>query len=72
MLEIQVLVWDRHKNEAWLNQLMGSQFWITTAIQLLTNDNKSTQILSYSKRPHPTTKMNDNIKMDRTIAGSMK
>ena len=45
---------------------------IPTAIQLLTNDKKPTQILSYSKRPHPTTKMNDNIKMDRTITGSMK
>ena len=27
MLEIQVLVWDRHKHVAELNRLMGSQYF---------------------------------------------
>jgi hypothetical protein len=62
MLEIQVLAWDRQRNVAGLNWLMGSQpspldNWIfncNTDIYILyiieTNDNKPAQIHFHSKQ----------------------
>jgi hypothetical protein len=41
------------------------------AIHIQTNDKKPAQILFHSKRPHINTKMNDNINMASTIAGSI-
>jgi hypothetical protein len=34
MLEIQVLAWNRHKNVAGLNQLMGSHLFMQEVINL--------------------------------------
>jgi len=45
--------------------------WISNAIHVCTNDKKPEQIRFYAKRPNTIAKMNDNINMDRTIAGSM-
>jgi hypothetical protein len=41
------------------------------AMHIQTNDKKPAQIRFHSKRPHINTKMNDNINIDSTIAGSM-
>jgi hypothetical protein len=53
-----VSTWDRHNNMAELNRLMESQ-------------PLPAQIRLHSKSPHINTKMNDNINIDSTIAGSM-
>jgi hypothetical protein len=41
------------------------------AMHIQANDKKPAQIHFHSKRPHINTKMNDNINIDSTIAGSM-
>jgi len=74
-LEICVLAWERHKNVVELNRLIGYKppLLITgspTAIHI-PNVKKPAQIRFHSKRPHTITKMNDNINIDSTIAGSM-
>ena len=71
-LEIQTLAWDRHKNVAGLNQIIGSQpsplgNWIFNGFAYIkTNDKKPTHIRFHSKRSHTITKMNDNIEIDST------
>jgi hypothetical protein len=43
-----------------------------SAIHIKTNDEKPAQIRFHAKRPYNTiTKMNDNINMESTIAGTM-
>jgi hypothetical protein len=73
-LEIQVLTRDRHNNVAELNWLMGSQsFPLDNSIgNTYKNNEKPAQIRFHAKRPYNTiTKMNDNINMESTIAGTM-
>ena len=67
MFETQVLAWDRNKNVAGQNRLMGSQNspfdnWITNDNTNKSNNKKHAQIRFQSKRP--TTKM-DKINMDK-------
>jgi hypothetical protein len=73
-LGIQVLAWDRPKYMAELNRLMGCQTFLLD--NMISNDNtyinkryKNRHISLHSKRPYTSTKMNDNINMDSTIAG---
>jgi hypothetical protein len=75
-LEINVLARDRHKNVAELNQLMGPQSslsWYSTALHYTDKNTqyKPAQIHFHSNRPHIITKINDNINMDSTKAGSV-
>ena len=71
-----ILAWDRHKNMAGLNQVMGSpnppslDDWVSKGNAI--NKKKTAQIRFHSKRLHIYYhKMNDNINLDSTIAGSM-
>jgi hypothetical protein len=72
-LEMQVSAWDRHTNVAGLNHLMRSQPYPSTQLDLHLQYRymyKQTNSLS-QKSPHTSTKKNDNINMDKTIAGSV-
>ena len=78
MLEIQVLALNRHKNVKLVNGIpiatSPCDNWISNGNTYIINklyDNKNTQIHFHSNRPHTITKMNNNINMDSTIAGSM-
>ena len=75
-LEIQVLVWNRHRHVAGLNLLMASQSslldkWISPQCIYKQTIKQSTKIHIHSKTPHTITKMNDNINLESTKAGSM-
>ena len=75
MFEIQILAWDRHKNVVGLNRLMGSLpsrlgNWISNGNTCLNKRWKHAQIRFHSKGQQTIAKMNDNINMDNTIAGS--
>ena len=72
-LEIQVLAWERHKNVAGFNWLMGSQ--PSPLDNWIFNSNTHLQTIKYLKRfaftqkDQTLTKINDNINIDSTIAG---
>ena len=67
-LEIQVLAWDRHNNLAVFNLLIG----LILSDNRISNDNTDintqSNILAILAS---TTKVNNSIRMDSTIAGSM-
>ena len=64
-LKIKEIAWDRHKQCSGAKSINGIQ--PSPIDNLIFNDNKPV----HSKRSYAITKMNDNINMDSTIAGSM-
>jgi hypothetical protein len=68
-LKINEIAWDRHKQCGGAKSINGIQ--PSPIDNLIFNDNKPAQIRVHSKRSYTITKMNDNINMDSTIAGSM-
>jgi hypothetical protein len=73
-LKIQVMAWERHRNAAVLNPLMGSQASPLDNLISNGNINKRKQKMYRFVSLKMTTyyqKQNDNINMDSTIGGSM-
>jgi len=77
-LEIQVLAWDMHetygvvKPANGLPTLLSLDSWISYGnTHIITRLKIPAQLRFHLKRPHDITKMNDNINMHSTIAGSM-
>ena len=67
-LEIQVLAWDRHNNLAMFNLLIGLLLSDNRISIDNTDINTQSNILAILAS---TTKVNNSIRMDSTIAGSM-
>jgi hypothetical protein len=67
-LEIQVLAWDRHNNLAVFNLLIGLLLSDNRISNDNTDINTQSNILAILVS---TTKVNNSIRMDSTIAGSM-
>jgi hypothetical protein len=67
-LEIQVLAWDRHNNLAVFNLLIGLLLSDNRISIDNTDINTQSNILAILAS---TTKVNNSIRMDSTIAGSM-
>ena len=64
--EIQVLAWDRYKNVAGSNWLMGSKPFLFDKLDL-----QQQYIYKQTIKKKTASTQNDNINIDSTIAGSV-